>query len=336
VEAFTRNDVIYPPGTVGDLIRAWRESEDFKALSDSTQTNYGTHLNRFKNPEAWGLLKARALTAAGVLAARDALRDTPGMANQMLAVGRSLWAWGIPQNYAEHNPFERVKDLAIPDRGHVPWPRWVIDEVLANAPGDVVRTVRLGTMTCQRESDLIRLGPGHRERAGIWCRPKKTRKKRRAFFIPLATTDALELDRWAKQPIRFENSRWKAPIERHNADLYIYSPRAAAYSTSSLRARWGRFLKRTAAGKDICRRWKAWLAEKVEQYEWEIDPDEVRGPTIHGLRGTGILLRHAEGYSVDQISNDVGMSRQMVDHYMRFKDQMEVAEQGRGRLRLVP
>ena len=34
-------------------------------------------------------------------------------------------------------------------------------------------------------------------------------------------------------------------------------------------------------------------------------------------------------------SNDIGMSRQMVDHYMRFKDQMGLAADGRKRLKLV-
>ena len=38
---------------------------------------------------------------------------------------------------------------------------------------------------------------------------------------------------------------------------------------------------------------------------------------------------------MDQISNDIGMSRQMVEHYMRFKDQMEVAAAGQARLKLV-
>jgi hypothetical protein len=107
------------------------------------------------------------------------------------------------------------------------------------------------------------------------------------------------------------------------------------YSTSSLRARWGRWLTRTIEGRELCQRWRAWVTEKVEQYEWEIDPDGARGPTIHGLRGTGILARHAEGFAVEQIANDIGMSRQMVDHYMRFKDQMEIATAGRNRLRLV-
>ena len=68
---------------------------------------------------------------------------------------------------------------------------------------------------------------------------------------------------------------------------------------------------------------------------WEIDPLDVKHPTIHGLRGTGILARRAAGYDVEQIANDIGMSRQMVEHYMRFKDQMDVGAAGQARLKLV-
>jgi hypothetical protein len=73
----------------------------------------------------------------------------------------------------------------------------------------------------------------------------------------------------------------------------------------------------------------------VAKYDWDIDPEEAKNPTIHGLRGTGILTRYAQGCDVDQIANDVGMSRQMVEHYMRVKDQMQVAAAGRRRLQLV-
>jgi hypothetical protein len=71
------------------------------------------------------------------------------------------------------------------------------------------------------------------------------------------------------------------------------------------------------------------------KYEWEIDPEEAAYPTIHGLRGAGILIRRAAGHDVDQISNDIGMSRQMVERYMRFRDQMEVAAAGQARLRVI-
>jgi hypothetical protein len=64
--------------------------------------------------------------------------------------------------------------------------------------------------------------------------------------------------------------------------------------------------------------------KQVRKFEWDIDPDDMKNPTIHGLRGTGIPLRFLLGFEVDQIANDVGMSGQMVESYMRFKDQMEV------------
>ena len=191
------------------------------------------------------------------------------------------------------NPFDKVKDFDIPDRGHVPWPAWTIDYVEKHAWPDLVRMTRLGIMTCQRGSDIIRMGKEHRDRNGIWCRPKKTRKRRRSFLIPLAAADALGL------------------------------------------ARWRRWLADTQEGRIICRRWKEWVAAQVKKYDWDIDPDDADHPTIHGLRGTGILARAEQGYDVDQIANDVGVSRQNVGHYMRFKDQMKVAAEGQKRLRLI-
>jgi len=84
----------------------------------------------------------------------------------------------------------------------------------------------------------------------------------------------------------------------------------------------------------LCRLWQDWIARQIKKYEWDIEPEDTKHPTIHGLRGTGILLRRSAGFSNEQISNDVGMSLQMVEHYMRFRDQMDVAEKG-ARLRVV-
>src|SRR3984893_6114592 len=115
--------------------------------------------------------------------------------------------------------------------------------------------MRLGVITCQRGSDLIRMGPEHRDRHGLWCRPLKTRKRRRSFHIPLAAADALEIDRWAATPVTFTNSRWLKPIDRFREDLYLYSPKGAQYTADGLRARWGRWLADTPEGREICRRW---------------------------------------------------------------------------------
>lgn len=331
----TTDVTVYPVGSVGELVARYRKSEDFKQTADGTKKNYEVHMRRFEAHDAWGLVAVKDITALVVQTGRDGQKDTPVMANQMLAVGRTIWDWGIPLGLADLNPFDKVKDLDVPDRGHVPWPAWVLDFIRMHAWPDLARMARLGLMTCQRGSDMVRMGPEHRERAGIWCRPKKTRKRRRAFLIPLATVDVLELDRWAETPVTYTNTRWLKPIERFRDDLYLYSPTGAPYTPDSLRARWGRWLADTDKGREICRLWKEWVAAQVKKYEWDIDPDDADHPTIHGLRGTGILARAEVGYDVDQIANDIGMSRQNVEHYMRFRDQMKVASDGQKRLKIV-
>jgi integrase len=331
----TSEPTTYPAGSTGDLIARYRKSDEFKRLSEGTQSNYEVTMRRFEAHDTWGMVPVNDLTPLAVQTARDAMKETPVMANQMLSVGRTIWDWAIPLDLAKANPFDKVKDFDIPDRGHVPWPAWVIDYVKQHAWPDLVRMERLGIMTCQRGSDMIRMGPEHRERNGIWCRPLKTRKRRRAFHIPLAAADALELDRWAETPVTFTNSRWLQPIARHREDLYLYSPKGAQYTADGLRARWGRWLADTQDGRVLCCRWKEWVTGQVKKYEWDIDPEDADHPTIHGLRGTGILARAEQGYEVDQIANDIGMSRQNVEHYMRFKDQMKVGADGQKRLRLV-
>jgi integrase len=124
-------------------------------------------------------------------------------------------------------------------------------------PTDLARMVRLGIMVCQRESDLIRMGPGHREKTGVWCRPKKTRKKRRAFHVPLDLADSMELDRWAEQPIVFSNTRYRQPFSRHNTELYLYSPRGVAYTENSLRARYHRWINDTEDGSKFRSTWQS-------------------------------------------------------------------------------
>ena len=122
VERCRRSQLVYPQGSVGELVMRFRCSEDYLGLAEKTRRTYDVHLDRFAKPEAWGLLNIRDLTPGGALAARDAQKATPVMANQMLAVGRTLLDWAIPLGLADANPFDKVKALDVPDRGHVPWP----------------------------------------------------------------------------------------------------------------------------------------------------------------------------------------------------------------------
>jgi hypothetical protein len=113
---------------------------------------------------------------------------------------------------------------------------------------------------------------------------------------------------------RLQDARWKAARALHNKELYfVFASRRGLHSD-----------KRAGAGAP----WGCWEAKPVlrcapsgengsrSKVQWEIDSDNAKGPTIHGPHGTGVLTRWADGYDTGQISNDIGMSRQMVDHYM--------------------
>jgi hypothetical protein len=110
----------YPAGSIGDLIARYRKSDEFKRLAEGTRTNYEVHMRRFEAHDTWGMVPVRDLTPLAVTTARDAMKDIPVMASQMLSVGRTIWDWAIPLDLAKLNPFEKVKDFDIPDRGHVP------------------------------------------------------------------------------------------------------------------------------------------------------------------------------------------------------------------------
>jgi hypothetical protein len=60
-------------------------------------------------------------------------------------------------------------------------------------------------------------------------------------------------------------------------------------------ARYQRSLKKTPDGKEFCRLSQTWLTAQVKKYDWDINPEDTKNPTIHGLRGTGILTRYAQG-----------------------------------------
>ena len=61
-------------------------------------------MRRFEAAEGWGTLPARNLMPIAVQSARDAMKETPVMANQMLSVGRTIWDWAIPLDLAKDLP----------------------------------------------------------------------------------------------------------------------------------------------------------------------------------------------------------------------------------------
>jgi hypothetical protein len=110
----------YPAGSIGDLVARYRKSDEFTRLSEGTQSNYEVTMRRFEDAETWGLVPVKELIPLAVQTARDAMKETPVMANQMLSVGRTIWDWAIPLDLAQANPFDKVVSPEGPTRLSTP------------------------------------------------------------------------------------------------------------------------------------------------------------------------------------------------------------------------
>ena len=118
--------IVYPAKSIGEFVNRYRADEAYLRLEASSRESYDVHLNRFQKSDAWGLLEIDSLTPYAVKTARDAIKATPVMANQMLSVGSTLYDWGMLFGFAKVNPFEKVPPLEVADHGHIPWPQWAL------------------------------------------------------------------------------------------------------------------------------------------------------------------------------------------------------------------
>ncbi|MFN3891937.1 MAG: hypothetical protein ACK4MV_16200 [Beijerinckiaceae bacterium] len=319
------------PDSFAALVAAFKDSPEWAAYSDATRRDYSFYLEKMQT--VWGALSAAAITPAGTLALRDSMRSSPGSANHMLIVGKTLFKWGVPRNFSPANPFREVAPIPTEDDGHRPWPDWAVTLVLDTAPPDLRRFIFLAQATGQRESDVVRMGPGWREGRGLWVRPQKTRKRRRAFFVPLTLADAAEIDGWGRMTFA-GHGRWGREVVVEPGEAYVLSPAGNPYTPEGLRSRWNRWLE-TADGRALVVRWAEW-ERALRRRDGEDVPDvaDLR-PSLHGLRATAVCARRLAGYSDEDVANDIGMSLSMVKRYSRFIDQKHAAETNIVRLERV-
>ncbi len=306
------------------MVEAFRASPKWESYRGNTPRAYNHYLD--KMVEVWGDLKSWEISPAAVLAFRDSMGGSPGGAHAMVTIGKTVCKWAVPRNWMPINPFREIEPLPTDDDGHWPWPDWAVDYVIDHAPADLARLVYLGVEIGQRESDLLRMGPFNVERrdskTGLWVRPIKTAAKRRAFWVPLRAQAALTVERWQAEPLTFYGGRWGHTVTIPPGATFILSPAGAIYTPEGLRSRWNRWLAKDA-GKAFLDRWAA--HETALRTRDCMDIPDVMRPTIHGLRSTAVVRRRRAGYSDGQVSNDIGMSIQMVKRYSRFMDQQEAA-----------
>jgi integrase len=146
--------------------------------------------------DKWGGLPVASVTARHIYALRELYADTPQMANKLLAVLRTLLAFGVPRGYIDRNPANDVKPLPLVNvKNARPWPEDAFKRIVETAPESVRRFAFLGRATGQRRADLVLYGRKNRRADGLQVKIGKLHG--REHFIPLKDSELAEIDSWS-------------------------------------------------------------------------------------------------------------------------------------------
>ena len=156
------------------FINQYLTSSEFTEAKPATQVQRRSILLRIARET--GHLDCRTLTREAVQAGRDKRAKTPGAANNMIKVVKSLYAWGMDAGHVAHNPAEGVKRLKMGDSTWKPWTPSQREAFKAAQPyGTTARTAfHLAFDGGLRRSDVVRVGRQHRDETHLRIEQKKT------------------------------------------------------------------------------------------------------------------------------------------------------------------
>jgi integrase len=221
----------------------------------------------------------------------DRMSPTPAAANYMASVLRSLLEFGVKRGYRADNPAVGIEHIKVDEAGHAPWPDTGYAFVMQHAPTRLRRMAFLGRATAQRVSDLVKMRPADLTEDGINLRIGKLRDK--PHMVPLTKAQMVEIRSWGVGDLAF----------------FIATPVAGKRCTE-------RYLNHL---------WREWRAVP------EAAPIRDMKMSIHGLRATGINDRRMVGTEDGAIADELGMSVNMVQRYLRFADKIASARASRDR-----
>ena len=180
----------HTPDSLDALIRAYRRSPAWSALSERTREHYSIYMRPL---EEIGQVDVKAIGRREIVELRDALAmaNGTGAANGFISTASVLFGWAVDQGWIVHSPVHRVKRLP---GGHLPaWSSEQADVALSSLPEHMRRIVILGLYTGQRRGDLAALEWSAYDGAALRITQQKTGTR-----IVLAVHGDLkaELDAW--------------------------------------------------------------------------------------------------------------------------------------------
>ena len=160
-----REEGAKPPGSLGALIKAYRASDKFRSKAPRTRESYQAVFDFVAKGDSVALA---SITQPHAYRLRDLAYQKHGrvFANNLIAVMRLLWNWGLRRGLVKSNPFEKMDKVDRPRDARVINRRWTDAElatVLAPdvlgpdkaAPFELQLAIALGAYLGLRESDVI-------------------------------------------------------------------------------------------------------------------------------------------------------------------------------------
>jgi len=212
--------------------------------------------------------------------------DFPGKQRNILSAIRVVESWAAVERDLTHYMTKGIKFAKLKG-GHIPW---TMDQVLhaeKHCREDLARAIVLMAWTGQRGSDAVKMcwNDITENDEGMPGIEVRQQKTGRELWCPIQPELWERMQKWPREP---------GPI---------------------LRTIWGKpFLDRHALSE-------LWIDELARNPEIE----RLRGLHLHGLRAHYCVRLYRGGMTTRDVSQIVGMSLQMVEHYTKLSDQKKNA-----------
>jgi integrase len=170
----------------GTWVILYRDSIEYRALSESTKRNWGPMLDRIR--EHFGLLRVRHFERPDIRQDikhwRGLWRETPRMADMAKQVLSRVCSFMVDEGVLATNPCEGIANLYQANRSDLIWTPEDLDQLCASASPEIGHAARLAACTGLRKGDLLRLAWS---RVGDLAIDLKTGKSRgrRSVLIPV-------------------------------------------------------------------------------------------------------------------------------------------------------
>jgi integrase len=166
------NPAVYPPQSMGALILEYQASPEWRGLKPASKRVYGYVLGWLI--KKGGQRPVALIRRKHIKKWRDARSETPGMANMVVSVARTLMAFAVDNEHRDDNPALRIKLFRLGEHR-----AWTPEELMAfehRWPAGTMqrRAYALARYTGQRCGDLAAMTRAHRRGGMIRVVQQKT------------------------------------------------------------------------------------------------------------------------------------------------------------------